>query len=109
METIRSYLSGIRFYLLSRGVFTPEKLPDLAEQMLKGKDKSDRNALAAANKKDRRAITLDMLLLLGHSISKQSTWSTYERALIWSVCTSAFWGSLRLGEILSEYSSYFNL
>ena len=36
VSTIRSYLAGIRFYLLSLGVTSPPKLPPLAEQLLVG-------------------------------------------------------------------------
>ena len=108
VETVRSYLSGIRFYLLSRGVSSPAKLPQLAEQLLLGKSKGSRNAVTAASKKERRAITLDMVVLLGHSISSKDSLSEYEKALLWSVCTNAWWGSLRLGEILPEFSSMFN-
>ena len=77
---MRSYLSGIRFFLLSKGVFSPAKLPPLAEQLLQGKSNLTRNALEAASKKQRRAVTIDILVLLGHSISQQS-WTEYERSL----------------------------
>ena len=88
-ETIRSYLSGIRFYLLSKGVPSPSKLPLLAEQLLQGKAKLSRDALKAASKGERRVITIDIMLLIGHSIAVK-TWSTYEKALFWSVSCCAF-------------------
>ena len=34
VETVRSYLLGIKFYLMSKGVISPAKLPPLAEQLL---------------------------------------------------------------------------
>ena len=105
--TVRSYLAGIRFYLLSKGVFTPARLPILAEQLLQGKSNLTRNALMAANRKQRRAVTIDILVLLSHSIAQQS-WTDYEKSLIWTVSCCAFWGSFRLKEILSEFSGKFN-
>ena len=50
-STIRHYLSGLRFFLMSQGIPLPPKFPPLAEQLLSGKEKADRDASAAALKK----------------------------------------------------------
>ena len=44
VATIRNYMAGIRFYLLSLGVATPPKLPPLAEQLLMGFSKGKKDA-----------------------------------------------------------------
>ena len=38
----------------------------------------------------------------------EQNWSPYKKSLIWTVCSTAFWGSLRLGEILSEFTTQFD-
>ena len=38
VPTIRNYLAGIRYYLLSLGINAPPKFPPLAEQLLVGKN-----------------------------------------------------------------------
>ena len=96
-KTIRSYLSGIRFYLLSMGVATPPKLPSLAEQLIVGLEKGNRNPMQIALKKTRRAITVHMLKIIEHAIATHSSWSTYEKSLRWSVLLVAWWGSFRQG------------
>ena len=84
MDTVRSYLSAIRFYLLSQGVASPPRLPLLAEQLINGKAKANRNPNLVAIKKQRRAITIEMLSLLGHAISQRDDWSEHEKSLLWS-------------------------
>ena len=96
VPTIRGYLAGIRYYLLSVGVSTPPKLPPLAEQLLVGRHNQVKNPVASALKKTRRAISLDMLRLLGHAVAISDKWSGFEKSLRWAVFLSAFWGSFRL-------------
>ena len=106
--TIRSYLAGIRFYLLSHGIATPPPLPVLAEQILCGFEKASRNPEKAAAKKTKRAITVEMLKLLEHAIATHPTWSPYERSLRWSVFLVAWWGSFRIGELLPKTKHNFS-
>ena len=57
---------------------------------------------------DRRvAITPKLLLTLKHRI-KRSSLSTYNKLLLWSISTIMFWGSLRVGEVLSPGSKNFS-
>ena len=73
-NTIKNYLSGIRFYLFSMGLPNPPPLPQLANQLLAGYEKSKINPLLTASKKERRAITVEMLKLLEHSIACHTSW-----------------------------------
>ena len=106
--TIKSYLSGIRFYLLSMGATNPPVLPPLAGQLLSGYEKSKFNPTLLATKKTRRPITVEMLKLLEHAIATQTRWSDYEKSLRWSVVLVAWWGSFRIGELLSANTRTFN-
>ena len=107
-STIRNYLSGIRFYLFSMGLANPPPLPQLANQLLAGYEKSRLNPQMTAAKKTRRAITVEMLKLLEHSIACHSSWSDFEKSLRWTVILVAWWGSFRIGELLSQNSTCFH-
>ena len=107
-NTIKNYLSGIRFYLFSMGLPNPPPLPQLANQLLAGYEKSKINPLLTACKKERRAITVEMLKLLEHSIACHTSWSDFEKSLRWTVVLVAWWGSFRIGELLSQNSTSFH-
>jgi hypothetical protein len=51
--------------------------------------------------KQKNVMTLPLLRVLGHEISK-SNWSDHSKLVIWGSCTTAFFGSFRLGELLSK-------
>ena len=107
-STIRNYLSGIRFYLFSMGLANPPALPQLANQLLAGYEKDKINPQLKAAKKTRRAITIEMLKLLEHSIACQDVWSDFEKSLRWTVILVAWWGSFRIGELLPRNSTSFH-
>ena len=51
-------------------------------------------------------MTLELLKILGHEIAK-TDWPENSKQVLWCACTTAFFGSFRLGEILpkSEYNA----
>ena len=108
VTTIRTYLAGIRFYLLSMGVATPPKLPPLAEQLIVGLQKQARDPSEIARKKTRRSITVEMLKLLQHAIACKSDWSDFEKCLYWAVILNAWWGAFRIGELLPKTKNSFD-
>jgi hypothetical protein len=50
--------------------------------------------------KTRRAMTMDILLILGHKIAI-SNWSKLSKQVVWAICTVGFFSSVRMGEILA--------
>ena len=46
-------------------------------------------------------MSLPLLKLIGHELAK-SDWAVDKKATVWAACTTAFFGSFRLGEILSK-------
>lgn len=52
----------------------------------------------------RRAMNISLLLLLGHRIAAQG-WHSMTKQVIWTACTTAFFASLRMGEILCDFSN----
>ena len=108
VSTIKNYLSGIRFYLFTLGIASPPKLPPLAQQILIGAEKGRWDPQEIAGKRTRRAISVEMLKLLGHAIAKNQTWSSYEKNLRWAVILSAWWGAFRIGELLPKTKTSFS-
>ena len=107
-STIKNYLSGIRFYLLSMGLPSPPNLPPLAQQILNGYEKGKIDPQDTAVKRTRRAISIEMLKLLEHSIAIHQSWTDFEKSLRWTVILVAWWGSFRIGELLPANSTVFN-
>ena len=48
----------------------------------------------------RLVMTLDTLKILGHEIAK-TNWDTMNKQVVWAASCLAFFGSCRIGEILS--------
>jgi hypothetical protein len=57
--------------------------------------------------KIRRAMTLDILLILGHKIAN-SDWHKISKQVVWAVCTVGFFTSVRMGEILAAQTDKFD-
>jgi len=57
--------------------------------------------------RQKNVMTLPLLRVLGHELIK-SNWSNHSKLVIWGSCTAAFFGSFRLGELLSKNESKFN-
>jgi len=52
-------------------------------------------------------MTLPLLKIVGHQIAKLN-WSACSKLILWGACTLAFFGSLRLGEILAPTENCYN-
>ena len=55
----------------------------------------------------RKVMSLPILKILGHEIS-ESLWSENSKQVFWTACTTAFFGSFRLGEILPTKENSFS-
>ena len=105
--TISGYLSALRFYELAKGADKPCENSELTKHLLLGHANASRDPRKAVYEKQRRPITGKILQLLGHSIASSSK-PDFEKSLIWAVCTTAFWGSFRISELLCESKHAFN-
>ena len=94
---------------MARGATSPPKLPTLATQLISGASNSQRDPHMKVNSKNKRAITLQMLKLIENSIARKEKWSMYEKCLRFCVALLAWWGSFRLGELLSQEKSQFHV
>ena len=105
--TISNYLSGIRLALLSSGYECDNLRTPVVKQVLKGIHNLRRDPQVEVKKKTRRAMTIAHLRLLGHALSK-SKLSDYLKSAVWAVALLAFWGALRIGEVLCPLSGAFD-
>ena len=106
-STINGYLSALRHYELASGAPHPAENSELTKHLLVGHDNSQRDPRVAVMEKQRRPFTAQMLKLLGHSIAASNK-PEYEQSMLWTVALVAFWGTMRLSELLCENRFDFN-
>ena len=105
--TISKYLSAIRYALLCAGHEYENLRSPVVKQVLKGIHNLRRDPLAQAPKKPRWAMTVFHLRLLGHALAT-SNMLVYLKSALWAVSLSAFWGPLRIGEVLGPLVTSFD-
>jgi hypothetical protein len=98
--TVKSYLSSIAMAHALKGLqYTSFMKDKVVELLLTGAE--NYSNLQKPKQTIRRAMSLSTLLIIGHKLAK-SDWSVYNRQVIWAACTTAFFTSVRMGEILSD-------
>ena len=94
--TIKVYLSAIRSMHVATGqhaVFHQQLTPRL-QQVLKG---IQRTQAVSKSPRVRRPITLDIMKAIFHLLFNKS--ASYDNALLWAACCTAFFGFLRSSEM----------
>jgi hypothetical protein len=103
-NTVKLYLSSLKMIHTLQGIdcinFSKDKL---IEMILTGAGNTEPSLLA----KTRRAMTMDLLLVLGNNIAK-CNWSKISKQVVWAACTLSFFTSARLGEILAAQTRKFD-
>jgi hypothetical protein len=98
--TVKTYLSSIAMAHALKGMhyesFSKDKI---VEMILTGAENCSN--LQKPKQSIRRAMSMSTLLIIGHKLVK-SEWSVYDRQVIWAACTTAFFTSVRMGEILPQ-------
>ena len=107
-QTAANYLSAIQFYQMSKGETNPRGNSELGKRLVVGSENLNRDPHLASAGRERRPITANMLRLIGYSIARNEIWDKYEMSLRWAVCLLGFWGSFRIGELLTELRYEFN-
>ena len=103
--TIKSYLSAIALAHKFRQLDYSNCLGFLPSILLKGAENLE--FYRDISKESRKAMSLPILKMLGHQLAK-SDWPKDKIRVVWTACVTAFFGSFRLGEILSPSESRFN-
>lgn len=106
-STVNTYLSGLRYLHLLKGVDVPTLRPILVEQLIKGKHNLECIERTQNLKPVRAPVTLNSMKLLKVEI-KNWECSRANKAMVWAVCTIAFAGCLRIHEILCREKSSFD-
>jgi len=97
-SSIKAYLVALKFVHLLKG-FTCDHLANdpLLAIMLKGSTHlANINPISST----RRVVTFPMLLTIGHKIAT-SGWDPLSQQVLFAACTTAFFASTRMGEILA--------
>jgi len=105
--TINSYLAGVRQLHIMKGVQPPNLRTELVKLALKGKTNKDAAEKRARGSIDRQPITPDILLLLKARL-KSSEFLPVDKMMIWTVCTTAFFGAFRGAELLCRSEKVFD-
>ena len=106
-STANTYLSGLRYLHIAEGVELPILRPPIVEQILKGKKNLENIKNRQEAKPKRAPITLNTMLLLKIEIKNWES-NREDKALVWTVCTMAFNGCLRIHEILCKEQDRFD-
>lgn len=105
-STISCYISALRQVHLSKGVQPPLLCTDLVNQILAGKKHIDNTERKIGPV--RIPVTPTLLRILKLQISLDPTICQHDRVLLWFVCSLAFHGSFRMGELLSRKTLIFD-
>ena len=100
LDTVKVYLSDFKLAHKLRNLPTHFENDFFIKLMLKGaKNLSLYNDIC---KPAKFVMSYHLLMILGHEIAK-SNWETDSKNVFWTACCVAFFGSFRLGEILSTH------
>jgi len=103
-NTTRAYISTFKFIHKLNNWNTDVCENFLAKSLIRGAENINS---PITKQRHRLAMTLPLLKLLGHHISKQN-WSNKNKQVIWTASCTAFFGTLRMGEILVLDSNNFD-
>ena len=100
-STVVSYLSSLKSIHGLRSLSTENFDSPILSTLIRGGENLEIYEIAA--KGTRKVMTLPLLKIIGHEIAS-SDWSPFSKQIFWTACTTAFFGSFRLGELLPSTS-----
>lgn len=99
--TVNTYIAGLRTLHLVKGFEVPALRPPIIQQVIEGRRHIDHIIARVENKPKRLPVTLNIMKLLKIEIKNMAE-SPVNKALLWSVCTIAFNGCMRIHELLAR-------
>lgn len=106
-DTINTYLAGLRQLYLSKGLNPASIRSELVTQIIKGRRHQTLSVDSIGSQKQRLPATPAILKLLKLDLLKSSE-NPNTKLLIWAVCTLAYNGAFRIGELLAKKQTRFN-
>ena len=104
--TVKSYISSLNVAHTMGNIDYPNLSSDACTKMVvKGAKNFCDPGLKSAT--IRIPMDINLLTILGHKISKLE-WSDFAKQVFWSACTTSFFSSCRMGEILSPNEKTFD-
>jgi hypothetical protein len=104
-SSIKTYLASIKFAHGLKGLNADHLSNDsILSTIMKG---LAHESLGHSVSPTRRVVTFHLLLTIGHKI-QASNWDPLSKQVLWTACTTAFFGSIRLGEILASEERAFS-
>ena len=104
-STIKSYLHSIVIAHKMNNLDHSPCISFISRQLIRGMENLE--FYSKSKSKTRKVMTLPLLKLAGSEIAK-SNWSQNSKQVFWTILTTAFFGSFRLGEILSNNEFSYN-
>lgn len=101
--TIESYFAGLRAFHLANGFSCVSLRTPLINQIINGR-KHQPNSEEKGKRMPATPAVLKMIKKNLKSLNRKKK----DKLLIWAVCTTAFAGAFRAGELLCKYSSHFD-
>ena len=104
-STIKVYVQGLSKIQQMRGgpAISVNKIP-LLKNFLSGVENVPRNA----ERRQKKAMSYPFLQVMGNTLRKDEEMSSFEKLRFWSVCLWGFFGSFRMGELLSEHKKTYD-
>ena len=91
--------------ILMEGATLPPEFPNL-KQLKKGLTNKGHNPMNYVASSHRKAYSISSLSLMSHAIAS-TKWSKHRKQLVFTTMLLAFWGRLRLSEILGNSATQF--
>jgi len=104
-STIESYLALLKNIHKLKGLESKNFDDYVLKSLIRGKENIE--IYSKEVKATRKVMTLHLLRILGHAISK-SSWAENSKLVVWGAATTAFFGSFRCGELLSQNENSFS-
>ena len=106
-RTVLQYMKVYKRLIILEGAVPPETSPQY-RQLAKGLQNSSHNPMAFVATQQRKAYSISSLRIMGHAIAK-TVWSELRKQAVYTTMLLAFWGRLRLAEILEDSSRSFKM
>ena len=102
-SSVESYLSSLHSIFRIRGQESNAFSSYQTKLLLRGGKNNE--FLNSRPKNTRKVMTIELLRIIGHEISK-SDWSVDSKRVFWAACCLLFFGSFRVGELLANSESF---